>query len=701
MLYGNIGAKSRRQAIVVSTRFFSAPRASTTGGGEDENAGQPFRMSLAPTLEHMENFFSQRQSIQLNIPKQEEERESDNQGTLDTLQSKLIGNDLWETLYLNSTWFIRCFRFLVYYTVGILYYSNIEGWCFQDCVNFITQTMTTVGYGNITPLTANGQTFTSFYAVSGMLLVFSSLNDIASFIIEIVRNRYRKPQRLNKLQVIVRSVLNMLMWIMILFLIPVIGALIFSTTEGWDFHQAFYFSVITSTSVGYGDLNVTQSLSVWLNLIYILIACSLTGIALNKISSFKRHLNEAELQQILNEIEPSNELIDAIDKSDPLKITRNEYILHMLQLEGKLDYRNDILRWSKRFTEFDMDRDNYLTMHDVITFHEHKQMNAFTANMNTAANEMEEGETTGAIAGGGELGFASQNNVRRGSTVPFSNNTNNNTNNNDSSSSSFSEYTSASSMSSNSSGSGSGSHSATNSPHKIKRKKSLLTQITLETRNVILETIYPQALSHKSTKDNVADGSNGNNNNNGDEEEEKKKETISLQSAIALRRASSTLNTATGNSNSEGNGVELSSFPSPLRRGSSMNTNSTSPMRRGSAMTDNNNGTNGTNGSSGSSGSNGDNRMGGLRRGSSLSSNEAMRRASAINININTTIQSPSNNNTNANSNTDNTNNNTATNTDSNSSMIAGSENPLHTTININTTTATNTNNTTPTTTTS
>jgi hypothetical protein len=87
---------------------------------------------------------------------------------------------------------------------------------------------------------------------------------------------------------------------------------------------------------------------------------------------------------ILEEITLTKSLIDAIKNNNNQKnhqkketkmektenISRSDYILHMLQLEGKLDYDHDITRWDLRFNEFDIDEDNYLSIQDVNAYHQ-------------------------------------------------------------------------------------------------------------------------------------------------------------------------------------------------------------------------------------------------------------------------------------------------------------------------------------------
>lgn len=81
----------------------------------------------------------------------------------------------------------------------------------------------------------------------------------------------------------------------------------------------------------------------------------------------KRHIIEAEHDQAMNAIPLTPELLCAINK-DSDKITKAEFILHMLQLAGKLEKSRDIDFWDERFKEFDFDHDGYLTMADCNSY---------------------------------------------------------------------------------------------------------------------------------------------------------------------------------------------------------------------------------------------------------------------------------------------------------------------------------------------
>jgi hypothetical protein len=62
-----------------------------------------------------------------------------------------------------------------YYLVGVLVYGYLEGWSPLDVCYFLTTTVTTVGYGDFCPSSTAGRWFTSLYAPLGTITVMSAL----------------------------------------------------------------------------------------------------------------------------------------------------------------------------------------------------------------------------------------------------------------------------------------------------------------------------------------------------------------------------------------------------------------------------------------------------------------------------------------------------------------------------------------------
>jgi voltage-gated potassium channel Kch len=60
--------------------------------------------------------------------------------------------------------------------VGTVFYHNVENLSWLDSIYFCVVTLTTVGYGDITPQTAAGKIFTIFYILIGVGIIASSLS---------------------------------------------------------------------------------------------------------------------------------------------------------------------------------------------------------------------------------------------------------------------------------------------------------------------------------------------------------------------------------------------------------------------------------------------------------------------------------------------------------------------------------------------
>jgi voltage-gated potassium channel Kch len=62
------------------------------------------------------------------------------------------------------------------------------------------------------------------------------------------------------------------------------GALFYRKVEGWSFFDSFYFSVITLTTVGYGDLSPSTPISKLFTIIYIFVGIGILIVFIEKIA---------------------------------------------------------------------------------------------------------------------------------------------------------------------------------------------------------------------------------------------------------------------------------------------------------------------------------------------------------------------------------------------------------------------------------
>lgn len=68
---------------------------------------------------------------------------------------------------------------------GATFYHYAEGWRYLDAIYFSAYTMTTVGYGDITPKTDLGKIFSIFYMFAGVAIALYGLSVIAAHFVEV------------------------------------------------------------------------------------------------------------------------------------------------------------------------------------------------------------------------------------------------------------------------------------------------------------------------------------------------------------------------------------------------------------------------------------------------------------------------------------------------------------------------------------
>jgi voltage-gated potassium channel Kch len=83
----------------------------------------------------------------------------------------------------NSFWADSRNRRLMLTTLGILVlgsivYHILEGWGWIDSFYFSVITLTTVGYGDLSPQTDMGKLFTIVYVITGIGILFSLINTL-------------------------------------------------------------------------------------------------------------------------------------------------------------------------------------------------------------------------------------------------------------------------------------------------------------------------------------------------------------------------------------------------------------------------------------------------------------------------------------------------------------------------------------------
>ena len=185
-----------------------------------------------------------------------------------------------------------------YYAVGGLAYDELEGWPFLDTTYFLTVTITTVGYGDLTPATTEGKLFTVVYALVGIIFVFAALSPLVDLLMT-VKDFILKPftppepdETDEDGQVDIDDLRKRGNWgfkftaaLAGPFIIFLLGLCIGFTVMGYDLVDGVYWSMITMTTIGYGDLSASTAIQQAVLCIYLLMAVAALADALGVVQS--------------------------------------------------------------------------------------------------------------------------------------------------------------------------------------------------------------------------------------------------------------------------------------------------------------------------------------------------------------------------------------------------------------------------------
>jgi len=94
--------------------------------------------------------------------------------------SKRINNTIKST---RKTFQVIVGLVILLVAVGVIVFQQIEGWHLIDSLYFVSATLTTIGYGDVAPVTTLGKLFAIVYMWIGVTLAAAAIGLVGSVIL--------------------------------------------------------------------------------------------------------------------------------------------------------------------------------------------------------------------------------------------------------------------------------------------------------------------------------------------------------------------------------------------------------------------------------------------------------------------------------------------------------------------------------------
>ncbi|CBY35198.1 unnamed protein product [Oikopleura dioica] len=128
-----------------------------------------------------------------------------------------------------------------------------DHWNFHNAFFFAGTVATTIGYGNISPSTNHGKLFCITFTVIGIpyfAYMVGALAELISYKIDDIVKKFQSKS-MTKISPGAISSLYVILGCILLIVIP---SYVFTLVEDWSMLDAIYYSVISLTTIGFGDL---------------------------------------------------------------------------------------------------------------------------------------------------------------------------------------------------------------------------------------------------------------------------------------------------------------------------------------------------------------------------------------------------------------------------------------------------------------
>ncbi len=255
----------------------------------------------------------------------------------------------------HQVWkFIIVFGF---YGLCTAFYMWKEKWDPLECVYFITVTITTIGYGDVTPTSEESRVFTIFVILIGIFIITGYIADVVGNLIKDVFNWclsmiYPKSSKDDCMEGPSHWKEKIFIISFLLLSIIFIGTVFLEARAHQSFVDSLYWSIVSITSVGYGDISLRSKDERIFVIIFIMMALFTLSAGVSMILDVLETEKTIKSQRKMLNMTLDLSKFDAVNVEGK-GVDKLNFVLTILEELGVNDIRKKALPWMKKFEEFD------------------------------------------------------------------------------------------------------------------------------------------------------------------------------------------------------------------------------------------------------------------------------------------------------------------------------------------------------------
>ncbi|KAI0560475.1 hypothetical protein FGB62_112g112 [Gracilaria domingensis] len=288
-------------------------------------------------------------------------------------------NDMEKSERLSGRVFIVSFlAILGHVAIGTIVMCLLEGWSLYDAVYFCVVTTTTVGYGDVTPSRGISKLFVIYYVIASIAIISTML----TFVVGALVNRQEEfllraivgdedsdeeEQQLGTRgysavdKSDIQELLVSLFWLGV---ILSLGVLLFIRIEKFSLLDAMYVTVISTSTVGFGDLLPKHNSSKVILTVWLCFSTIYAAKVVSEVAGVVAQLNQHSAMKRLLSASMDMRTFMRMDRDNDQRLDKAEFLAQMLIRLGKVT-DDDVQPLLRRFHELDKDNSGFISREDV------------------------------------------------------------------------------------------------------------------------------------------------------------------------------------------------------------------------------------------------------------------------------------------------------------------------------------------------